>query len=274
MKRKISSRNQRNPTKTICKNTDELMRYLTLRDMKILELLAKYRILTSAQISDFTAIYKDEITPFCSIKSGLQKCNKRLRILFDIGVIEKKTPLIEMGKGTSVQYCWLSNLGLQLFGINSKARKDLSPDYLHTSGLADIAFKFHSSTQIKARYVEPEKRQKTTSLLIPDIVAAYEKNGIPNFLIIEYDRCTKPLKAEKDKIKKYRDWALSRLWYGEDWCRLVKNPTHMEFPRLIYVIDDNKPYYQAREREIKKFVGTLTGSNCQTALLSQLSSLI
>lgn len=242
---------------TVGKIEDWANKYLNDRDLEILKLLDRFRYMTSEQIYNLVKPV-DGYKAFNELATGRTRLNKRLRILFDNFFINKESPQLPYGEGTSPQYCWLDKGGNYLVSgcIDKKVRKDLPQNYLHYGAIVDVFIYFNKINKINpgtVRYFRNEPKQKSIEL-IPDCVVMINDKGIPRPYIIEVDRCYKKEKEEINKIKKYANWKLSSTWKREQWASLVKGCV---FPKIVYLVDDTRKYWNSRvtrmEKEIKNF---------------------
>jgi hypothetical protein len=217
---------------------------ITKRDMEILKLLARFPVMSSRHIRT--------LTPFREISRGQQRCNDRIRILYDLHCVNKQSPLLPPGQGTSVQYVWLDRAGAKLLGIeNFRRRKSLPQDYLHSAGILDVhcaITEMEHEGELEIKYHAIEQRHPSWPL-IPDLlyILRMEKKGY--ICIVEVDRCEKKEKDEIEKIESYRDWQLSNQWLQEEWANIMPVP---RFPRIIYAFDESKPKWKGRATRLRR----------------------
>lgn len=228
------------------------------RDLEILKLLDRFTCMSSEQI--YKLVPKVEgFDAFCELATGRDRCNKRLRTLFDNYFINKASPRLGPGEGSSVQYCWLDRAGKYILSgeTNPKVKKILPHDYLHCCAIVDTFMYFKQLNEMNpgtVRYFRNETKQPTSSL-IPDITVALNIDGKPKLYFIEVDRGTNKEATEVTKLKKYADWKNSFAWKEEEWASLIDN---CPFPDMIFMVDDNMKYHNARMSRIKK---ALSGYN-------------
>lgn len=246
------SRNQREEVSIITQEwVDTNCARVTERDMNVLRLLSQYSLLSSRHIHFLTPA-ASKSPAFHEISRGQQRCNDRLRILYDLHCINKYSPLLPPGSGTSVQYCWLDRAGAKLLGIESfRRRQTLPQDYLHRTQIMDLycdMIALERNKELEIRYASVEPHQKTWPM-IPDLCFIFRANQRGFLLFVEMDRCEKKEKEEISKIEDYRTWQLSNRWLQEEWARVTPSP---RFPRLLYVFDEEKPRWQVRAKRFRQ----------------------
>lgn len=245
---------------------------VTARDREILKLLQRFPIMSSRHIYQLTPGAGKE-KAFHEINNGQQRCNDRLRVLFDLHCVNKQSPLLAPGAGTSVQYAWLDRAGAKLLGIEGfRRRKTLPQDYLHSARVLDaycFLKEMERSGELEIKYEATEANQKTWPL-IPDLLYVLRIGKRGYTYLIEVDRSEKKEKEELEKIQSYRDWQLSNQWLQEDWAQIMPVP---RFPRIIYAFDEEKSKWKGRAKRFQTFADTC-GLRFSTCGLSQLQDLI
>lgn len=245
---------------------------ITERDKEILKLLATYSVMSSRHLYTLTPGAGGE-KAFSSIKRGQQRVNDRIRILFDLHCVNKHSPLLPPGQGTSVQYVWLDRAGAKLLGIeNFRRRKSLPQDYLHTSGVLDVVCDFVQMERdglLEIKYQSIEQKQETWPL-IPDAGYIIRRNGKGYIFFVEVDRSEKKEKDEVEKIESYRDWQLSNQWLQESWATVMPVP---RFPRVIYAFEESKSKWKGRATRLQK-AADKCGLKFTACGLSQLPDII
>lgn len=232
----------------------DMAKTLNARDYEILKLLDRFRCMSSEQIYKLVPSI-DGLDAFSELSTGKDRCNKRLRMLFDNHFINKYSPLLGVGEGTSKQYCWLDKVGKYILtgDISAKSKKNIPPDYLHCSAVVDMFIYFKHLNEIKpgtVRYFRNENKQ-TTALLIPDITIALNIDDKPRLFFIEIDRGNNKESSEVSKLRKYDDWKNGYLWKQEEWAKLIDN---CPFPDMIFCVDDEMKYHKSRITRINKAV--------------------
>ena len=230
----------------------EMSKPLNQRDYEILNLLNRFTCMSSEQIYKLVPPVAG-LSSFSELSTGVDRCNKRLRMLFDNYFINKSSPRLGNGEGTSKQYCWLDKAGKYIISgeLNAKIKKILPHDYLHYCAIVDTFIYLKQLNNIvpgAVRYFRNEVKQ-STSLLIPDIVVALNLKNTPKVYFIEIDRGNNREAVEVKKIRNYADWKNSYVWKQEEWARLIEN---CPFPDMIYAVDDKMKYHNSRISRIKK----------------------
>lgn len=245
---------------------------ITERDKEILKLLGQFSIMSSRHLCVLTPPAGGE-NAFYTISRGQQRCNDRIRVLYDLHCVNKQSPLLPPGQGTSVQYVWLDRAGAKLLGIEKFRRKKSLPlDYLHTAGILDTLCCFKEMERasiLEIMYQEIEQKQKTWPL-IPDLLFIIRANQKGYIVLIEVDRCEKKEKDEAEKIREYRSWQLSNQWLQEEWASIMPVP---RFPRVLYAFDESKPKWKGRATRLQK-VAEDCGLKFSVCGLSQISAMI
>lgn len=267
------SRNHREEVSVITNEWVEMnCARVTERDMEILKLLEQFSIMSSRHIYQLTPPTKRN-QAFYHINHGQQRCNDRLRILFDLHCINKQSPLLPAGSGTSIQYVWLDRAGAKLLGIeNFRRRKTLPQDYLHTARVLDVycmVKEMEREGLLEVKHEEVEAKQKSWPL-IPDLLYILRIQQKGYIHLIEVDRCEKKEKEEIEKIQSYRDWQLSNQWLNEPWAKIMPVP---RFPRIIYAFDEDKAKWKGRAKRFQAYADKC-GLRFSTCGLSELSNII
>lgn len=254
MGRLRKSRNQREEVGHITQDwVDRNCGRITPRDREILKLVSQFSVMSSHHLHILTPGAERE-KAFHTITKGRQRVNDRIRVLYDLHCVNKHSPLLPPGQGTSVQYVWLDRAGAKLMGKDNFRKRNVLPtDYLHTSLILDtlcelIILERTSESVMKIMYQQVEGKQKTWPL-IPDLLFIIKRNGKGYIFLIEVDRCEKKEKDELDKIRSYRDWQLSNQWLQEEWASIMPVP---RFPRIIYAFDESKSKWKGRATRFQK----------------------
>lgn len=267
------SRNQREEVAVITSEWVEMNCVnVTQRDMEILKLLQQFSIMSSRHLYRLVPPTPKE-KAFYEIKQGQQRCNDRIRILYDLHCVNKQSPLLPPGEGTSVQYVWLDRAGAKLLGMDSFRRKKTLPkDYLHTSCVLDVYCLMKEKERDKEFEIKYEaiERKSTTWPLIPDMLYILKLNRKGYIFLIEVDRSEKKEKEEIEKIKSYRDWQLSNQWLKEEWALMMPTP---RFPRVIYMFDETKSKWRGRAKRFQN-AADKEGLRFTTCGLSELNQTI
>lgn len=267
------SRNQREEVGVITNEWVEAnCTRVTERDREILKLLGQFSIMSSRHLYQLVPPAGKE-QAFRDISNGQQRCNDRLRVLYDLHCVNKHSPLLPPGSGTSVQYIWLDRAGARILGIeNFRRRKTLPQDYLHSARLLDTYCVFKTMERegvLEIKYEGVEAPQKTWPL-IPDLLYVLRMNKKGYMFLIEVDRCEKKEKEELEKIQSYRDWQLSNQWLQEEWAKVMPVP---RFPRIIYVFDEDKAKWKGRAKRFQTFADA-NGLRFSTCGISELQNVI
>lgn len=231
---------------------DDLAKGLNSRDMKILELLKRFRYMNTEQLYQLVPRTGSHAS-FKELATGHTRLNKRLRFLFDNFFINKESPQLPYGEGTSPQYCWLDKCGAYIMtgDIHYPYSKYLPQNYSHYSAIVDTFIYLNSlNTNMEnrpVRYFRNEVPFKTVNL-IPDCIIVGNFGEVKPY-ILEIDRGYKKEKIELAKIETYATWKASYLWKQEEWARLVKS---CKFPKIIYLVDDKRKYWGSRVARLKK----------------------
>jgi hypothetical protein len=223
---------------------------LTERDVEILKLLKRFPLLNSEQLLTLTpgaGIYR----PFYESNNGQKRLNARLRMLFDLHFINKWSPRLAIGEGTSKQFAALDRAGIKYLNLERRIRYDIPQNWRHQSMVMDLycaVIKGNRRGDWESKYLEPERKQASTSL-IPDLIAIIKKDGKGVAFFIEVDRSEKRESDEKKKLRQYRDWYLSKTWVEEQWAKVTPKPF---FPVVLYLFDETKPRWRRRASTLKK----------------------
>lgn len=225
---------------------------VTVRDREMLRLLIRFPLLNSEHLYYLTPGV-DGYKPFYELSQGQKRCNDRIRALYDMHCVNKESPRVPIGEGTSKQYVWIDRAGIKLLGLDRRARHDLPFDYKHTSLVMDTYCFLVAQQQqgtLELRYHETEQKQSTSDI-IPDIVSVFKYRELAQgkALFIEVDRSQKKEADEKDKLERYRGWQLSESWRQEPWCAHQPRPF---FPTIVYLFDEHVPRWRQRMIRLEK----------------------
>lgn len=217
---------------------------VTERDMGMLKLLAKFPILNSEHLRILTP-RTDDHKAFYELSQGTKRCNERIRILYDLHCVNKWTPRLPIGHGTSKQYVALDRAGIKLLNLERRARNEIPQDWKHQSLIMDVYCQHVEAERNKKwenRYLEREEKQ-VSSFLIPDLVSVLKRDNKGAAFFIEVDRSEKKESMEKDKLKTYYEWYLSKSWVQERWAVVLPKPI---FPTVVYLFDEEKKGWKRR----------------------------
>lgn len=222
---------------------------LTSRDMEILRLLKEFPVMKVEHLYELvppsTLRNGVQIRPFYEAVKGLSLCRQRVRRLFDYHFVNKYSPKLGLGEGTSPQYIWLDRAGYKYFGLEGRPLKKLSSEYLHHSHIVDIyveLIRLERKGIIHIDYLATcYKHKPKTASIEPDLIVAFRKGKYGYRYFIEVDSCEKKETEELRKLDKYRDWELSSQWIKEPWASFYKR----RFPVVLYV-------FSGEERKVKR----------------------
>ncbi|MCX7610333.1 MAG: hypothetical protein N2043_01940 [Ignavibacterium sp.] len=223
--------------------------FLTERDKAILTLLSQYPFLSSRNIYMMTPPTNEKA--FFQIKNGQQRCNERIRFLFDKHFVYKFSPRKPPGKGTSVQYVLLDRAGLKYFNIDKKPTyyddMNLPRHFYHTKEVLDIVatfYYYHYLNHIRILHIEYEPKLSYTDLK-PDILICYVKDNKGYLQWIELDRGQKTIHKEKEKLNQLLSYKNNLHWRKEKWNQSLKQPM---FPKLLYIVSTEHKTTHRHER--------------------------
>ncbi len=188
------------------------------------------------------------IQPFFECKRGLQLCRDRIRKLFELHFVNKYSPRLALGEGTSVQYVWLDRAGYRYLDVNGRPPKDLSQEYMHHARILDvycILTEMNRHGTIRLDYLKACYAYKPKTMNIePDLIVAFQKDGMGYRYFLEIDNCEKKEADEIAKIERYRDWELGSQWIKEEWADVYKR----RFPKLLYLFSGPVPKMRRRTK--------------------------
>lgn len=219
---------------------------LTTRDKQMLKLLSSFSVMNSYHLHILVEGSSTHL-PFYLLRQGQKRCNERIRVLYDKHCINKASPRLAIGEGTSKQYVWLDRAGLKLLGIDRRVRYELPQDYKHQSLILDV-YVYLIQEERKKRwdliYLQTEDEQDGGSLR-PDLTCLLKFKDINRGAVffIEVDRSEKKFTLEKKKIQDYRRWQLGGTWLKEDWAERLPQPV---FPHVLYLFDETRPQWKRR----------------------------
>jgi hypothetical protein len=218
-----------------CKN-------ITDRDMGLLRLIYnnKRRLLRRDQIE---ILYPE----FAST----DRLNKRIKLLYNLHVIDKIYPQVGLGEGSSKQHICLDKAGLILLDVEKynkpittdpSGSKSLPLGWEHKVLINDYecwitqAIKELGGSIVDYRVEEPLPYGDTK--VIPDIFCMLKSKGKGYLFFIEVDLGTEDLPYVKGKIDNYGSYYLSKQWTKQDWAKMFKTPA---FPRILFLTENGKP---------------------------------
>lgn len=250
------SRNEREDLGPVTpKHVEAVRARLTERDMAMLELLHRFGVLSSRHLY-FLTPGRGHHAPFYALSKGQQRCNDRIRVLYDLHVVNKYSPPLPPGQGTSVQYVWLDRVGARLLGLEHfRPKASLPKDYLHRIRIVDVycaLVQLEREGKLEIKYLSVEQPVQNWPL-VPDFVTVIRANRRGYVFAIEVDRGEKKLRDEEEKLVRYRDWRLSNDWLREEWARLMPSP---RFPRIFYVFEEGQRW-RFRATQLQKVAESL-----------------
>jgi hypothetical protein len=256
MVKKRRRRDERNPVRII---NDEWVENncgnVTERDKNMLRLLERFPLMNSEHLMQLTSGGGGQ-KPFYELSQGKKRCNERIRILYDLHCINKWSPRLPIGEGTSKQYVALDRAGCKLLNIERRVRSEIPQDWKHQSLILDTYTRLVVGERESAwelEYLETEERQKTYPI-IPDLTVVLRNKRKGAAFFIEVDRSEKKESVEKEKLKRYREWQLSRTWGTEKWRRKLPRPI---FPTVLYAFDEGKSEWKRRATVLRKEANAL-----------------
>lgn len=233
-------RSQREHVATISKEwVQQHSHILTPRDVAMLHLLAQFPVMTVRHLyilTPQTTLKSGKvIRPFFECRRGEQICRDRIRKLFEYHFVNKYSPKLPIGEGTSVQYIWLDRAGYKYLDIEGRPSKTLTMEYQHHARILDaycMLTELDRTGEISIDLMRACYSYKPkTAQIEPDLIVAFRKNGFGYKYFIEVDNCEKKEMDELRKLERYRDWELSSQWIKESWAELYRR----KFPRVLYL---------------------------------------
>lgn len=245
-------RNERNPVRIITNEWVENNCVNVMpRDMEMLKLLTRFPLMNSEHLYLLTPGAGGQ-PPFYTLNTGRKRCNERIRALYDMHAINKVSPQLPVGEGTSKQYVWLDRAGVKLLNIERRIRHELPQDYKHQSLVLDTYCALvvgHREKDWQAKHLVTEVGYQSSGL-IPDLTAILRRENKGTILFIEVDRSEKKESVEKAKLLKYKEWELSRNWVAEPWNQHLPKPY---FPTVVYLFDESRPRWKRRLGVLQKY---------------------
>lgn len=248
-------RSQRDELKTVSSEWVQNHRHLlTPRDKAMLSLLSRFPVMTIDHLVTLTPETKlpggKPIQPFHRCVKSHQLCRDRIRRLYDYHFVNKHSPQLGMGEGTSPQYIWLDRAGYQLLGKPGRPPKQLTIEYNHHARILDVycsLVELEREGIITIDYLKVCYSFKPkTANIEPDLIVAFRKGNYGYKYFIEVDTGEKKEKDELKKIERYREWELSTQWIKEEWAELYKR----RFPAVLYLCSGT-------ERKAKRRISVL-----------------
>lgn len=238
-------RSQRGDVATI--NKEWMMQHshiLTPRDVAMLTLLRTFPVMTIRHLWQLTPVTflkgGRRLSSFYECAKGEQLCRDRVRRLYDYHFVNKFSPRLPLGEGTSVQYIWLDRAGYRFFEMDGRPPKTLSIEYLHHTQILDrycTLTILERTGVIKMDFLHTCYTAKPVSGNIePDLIVAFQKNGYGYKYLIEVDTGEKKESDELRKLERYRDWELSGIWIREEWAGIYKK----RFPTVMYIFSNDR----------------------------------
>lgn len=235
---------------------DSIMKWVTLRDLEILELLAFHPFLTTNQLE---MMVFNNLSP----SSWRNKANERIRRLYNAQCLDRFFPPVGEGMGSSVQHLILDYAGYKVLAkskdyegkSNWRKVSYIPQDYKHTLKVFDFKALLHvlnrqlGSTDEGTvgeiihwgnkgyKFIHAENGRVKKKTIIPDAFCIYKYTGhghIKSFFL-ECDNSTEPMKTLKDKIINYRNFYESNEWKTEKWYGALRR-----FPTVIFVFHEQE----------------------------------
>ena len=249
--KKRRRRDEREPVRVITQEwVENNCTNITPRDMEMLKLLAKFPLLSSEHLRILTPGAGGQ-KPFYELSQGQKRCNERIRVLYDLHCVNKWSPRLPIGEGTSKQYVALDRAGCKLLNIERRVRNEIPQDWRHKSMVMDVYCELvvgEREGKWEIKFLEYEPKQISNAIK-PDVAAIIRKGKRGVFLFIEVDRSEKKESVEKQKLRSYRDWQLSQTWMTESWASLLPRPI---FPVILYLFDESKKGWKRRAISLYK----------------------
>lgn len=215
-----------------CKN-------ITQRDIGLLELLSKRRLLR-----------RDQIYRLYPKFASVDVLNKRLKMLYNKHVIDRIRPPVRQGEGSSQQYVCLDRAGIILLGLD----KYNKPIYINNIGNKSLFLGWEHRvlineyeciikeviTRLGGRlliYLSESPVMFNNTKLIPDIFILMSRNNKGYLMYIEIDQGTEDIPYVKNKLNSYMDYYISKRWLQEPWARVLSPPS---FPGIYFFTQDNR----------------------------------
>ncbi len=271
-------RSEREPIATITQDYVQMNRHiLTPRDIAIMELLKDFPIMTTEHLVELTPQTLmpngKPIAAFHQCKKGFQLCRDRIRRLFDYHFVNKASPRLGLGEGTSPQYVWLDRAGYRLLDLEGRPPKTLTMEYLHHARILDVYCLFHRLHRkgfITVDLLQACYRYKPhTTNIEPDLMVAFRKGNFGYKYLIEVDNCEKKEKEELTKLQKYKDWEYGSHWIKEEWAELYSR----RFPTVLYLFSGSERKVRRRVKVFKDYA-TEIECRCDTLALEELEEKI
>jgi hypothetical protein len=213
---------------------------LTPRDKEMLRILTIFPVATTKHLYFLTPGARLPngriLAPFYKSVKGEQICRDRIRRLFDYHYVNKCSPQLPIGEGTSIQYVWLDRAGYKLFNKEGRPPKQLTQEYLHHAHILDVYCHFidlHRRSAIKIDFLHvPHTYKPKTAKIEPDLIVAFQKEGIGYQYFIEVDTGEKKEADEVKKLEKYKEWEYSTFWIREPFAKVYPK---RKFPYVMYI---------------------------------------
>lgn len=249
-------RSERTPISSITQQWVKEHRYLlTPRDIEMLKLLKQFPVMKIEHLVELTpATYLPNgkiIKPFYECNQGMKMCRDRIRRLFEYHFVNKYSPRLGLGEGTSPQYIWLDRAGYKLFDMPGRPNKTLTSEYYHHSSILDVYVLFKRLERLKIiqiDYLVACYDIQTDYHIVPDLIVCFRKGRYGYKYLIEVDTGEKRESDECKKIEKYRDFELSGQWIKESWGELYRR----RFPMILYLFTSDEKRLKRRMNVFKK----------------------
>jgi hypothetical protein len=230
---------------------DNVMKWITKRDIDILMLLLSEPYLTISQI---------EMTIFSDLKpsSWRAKANERIRRLYNSHCIDRFFPNVRKNSGSSEQHIILDYTGAKIIAkvkgytkFKWRKRTYLPQTYRHYLKIMDFKALLHvlnrqlgvidggtvgeiigfETEQMKKFHYNMDNKVHE-GRIIPDAFCIYKytANERVKTFYLECDNATEPIETIKSKLLNYRRYFASGEWRNEDWARIINR-----FPAVCFV---------------------------------------
>jgi hypothetical protein len=237
-------------------------KYITERDMKLLELLYVRRFLRRDQI--------EGLMP--GVFASTDKLNRRLKKLYELHVIDRIRPKVGMGMGSSKHYVCLDRAGFLLLDVKPykyiqerDGIKFLNQKWEHLAMIHDYEIMVRELAKemgmVGLCYWVEEPIYYDNTSVIPDLLCVIQKdNEYPISFFIEVDLDTENIPALKGKVENYRNCYMSKTWTKEEWALDIRRAfpnKPVQFPRILLFTNDGLTRRVNTMREYVKDTGSL-----------------
>lgn len=234
------------------KHVDDIMKWITPRDIELLKILLHHHFLTIDQI---------EMMVFNNLKpsSWRNKATERLRRLYHSHCIDRFFPPAEKDCGSLSQVVMLDYAGAKVLAKNAgrtekfkwRKRDYIPQHYRHYLKIMDFKALLYVlnrqlgftdegtygeilnwSTERIYKYPFADAGKVKIAKIIPDAfcIYKYHPQGKVKFFFLECDNATEPIEVIKSKLLNYKRWYESNEWRTERWAKAFK-----VFPAVLFV---------------------------------------